>query len=77
MIKSLIDSESFPTSFPSCKPNQTFAQYTFPFPLIISTSSAVNVDIEMDLIRCGGVIPLLQVYHKYKKLKNKLAQIKM
>lgn len=61
IIKSLMDSASFPIVFPSYNPSHTFAQYALPLSRMSSTSSAEKLDIEIDLILCGGVMPRLKI----------------
>ena len=56
-----MDSASFPIVFPSYNPSQTFAQYALPLSRMNSTSSAEKLDIEIDLILCGGVMPRLKI----------------
>ena len=49
-----------PDRFLSYRPIQTLLHHRFPRDFRNATSSVEKVDMEMDLIRCGGVMPLLQ-----------------
>lgn len=52
--------------FGSHRPSHVFAHKSFPCDLINSISSVVNVVIEIDFTRCGGVTPRLQIEKKIK-----------
>lgn len=67
MIKSLCSCVC--TRFGSHRPNQVLAQLSLPCALIKSISSVVNVAIDIDFTRCGGVKPRLKVGNPKKIAK--------
>lgn len=56
--------------FGSHRPSQVLLQASLPFCRTKSISSCVNVAIEIDLTRCGGVIPRLKIIVEREKKKH-------
>lgn len=56
------------TRFGSHRPSHVLAHVSFPCDRMNSISSLLNVAIEIDLTRCGGVIPRLCEKTKTNKL---------